>query len=454
MVFDAALLSRIQFGVTIGFHIIFPALNIGLAGFLVIAESLWLLQKKPVYYKIVRFFTKLFALTFGMGVVSGIVLSYEIGTNFAGFTQSVGGVLGPLFAYEVLTAFFLEAGFLGIMIFGFNRVGPKLHFFATLMVAIGTTVSAFWIMSANSWMQYPSGYYAAGNQYFVSSWFHVIFSPLFVPRFIHMVLASYITMGLFVGGIAAYYFLKKSHIEFARPCMKIALYTLLIVAPLQVVMGDIVGLAIFKHQPLKTAAMEGNWETQKGAPLILFALPDTKNEKNHFEISIPYLASFINTHNLMGELPGLKEAAPKDRPLVLPVFFNFRIMVGIGFLILFLGVAGFYLQYKGKLENSPLFAKAMILSSPLGFVATIAGWMVAESGRQPWVVYNLVRVADAVSPVDKFHVLVSLVVFCVVYGFIFAAYLYYMFRSIKEGPKHLQVPSTTLGYMLPESTKQ
>ncbi len=304
------ILSRIQFGFTIGFHILFPTLNIGLAVFICILEGIWLKTKNLEYLRLCKYWTKIFALTFGMGVVSGVVLSYELGTNFGGFTKASGEVLGPLFAYEVLSAFFLEAGFLGIMLFGWKKVTPRTHYAATLLVTMGTLISAFWIMSANSWMQTPSGFDIQGSKFIVHQWADVIFNPSFIPRFIHMLLASMLTASFVIAGVASWYLLKNIHINMAKPSLAIAIGIASIVGPLQLFIGDMVGLRVYHYQPLKTAAMEGNWNTMQGAPLILFAIPDVSQGKNLFQLSIPYGASLINTHSLNGTLIGLN-SVPK-----------------------------------------------------------------------------------------------------------------------------------------------
>lgn len=443
------LLSRIQFGFTIGFHIIFPSLNIGLAIFIAIMEGAYLKTGDKNYLNICKFWTKIFALTFGMGVVSGVVMSYELGTNFGVFTNAIGGILGPLFGYEVLSAFFLEAGFLGIMLFGWNRVGPRLHFLATFLVAIGTVISAFWIMSANSWMQAPTGYMIVNGKYIATDWIAAIINPTFLIRFTHMVLASLVTTCFVVAGISAWYLLRKQYEKIARPCFSFALCTAVIVTLTQVVVGDLVGLKIHEYQPLKTAAIEGNWNTQKGAPLYLFAVPDVENAENHFALAIPYGASLFNTHHLDGELEGLNAAPRSNWPVVVPVFYGFRVMVGIGFLLFFTALYGVYLFLRKKLYQARKLQRWCVWISPLGFIATLAGWITAESGRQPWIIYNTMRVSDAVSNVPAPHVLISLLLFMIIYGIIFAFYLYYLFKFIRRGPltkETLVVPN----YMRPE----
>lgn len=444
------LLSRIQFGFTIGFHILFPTLNIGLAVFLAIMEGVWLKTGDKHYLNLCQFWTKIFALTFGMGVVSGVVMSYELGTNFSTFTFAIGPILGPLFAYEVLSAFFLEAGFLGVMLFGWNRVGPKLHYVATLFVTVGTIISAFWILSANSWMQTPAGYSYINGQYQVASWIHAIFNPSFLIRFFHMLFASLVTASFVVAGVAAWYLLRKRHVEIAKPCFSFALWAALIITPIQVVIGDTVGLKVHEFQPLKTAAMEGNWNTQAGAPLYLFAIPDVKNARNLLGISIPYGASLFNTHQLKGVLQGLNSVPSSDWPVIPPVFYGFRVMVGIGLLLFFISLYALYLRIRKKLYTARKFQHLCVWVSPLGFIATLAGWITAESGRQPWIIYNLMRVAQAASKVLPSHVLLTLILFFLVYGIIFMFYLYYLFKYIRKGPKELEEAPYTIAYLPPQ----
>lgn len=443
MELTSTLLSRAQFGFTIGFHILFPTLNIGLAVFLSIMEGLWLKTGQSVYREICEFWTKIFALTFGMGVVSGIVLSYELGTNFGPFIQAVGGVLGPLFGYEVLSAFFLEAGFLGIMLFGWNKVGPRLHFAATLLVTLGTAISAFWIMSANSWMQTPAGYHVTAGKYVVDDWWQVVFNPSFIPRFIHMNLAAYTTACFVVLGVSAWYLLRQRHIELAKRCVSFALAAALILTPLQIVLGDIVGLNVLEHQPLKTAAMEGLWNTTRGAPLVVFAVPDAQHATNHYTLEIPYLASIINKHDRAGELVGLASVPATERPIVSIVFFAFRVMVGIGFFLLAIALIGLVLRWRNALYQHQKFLQLCVLSAPLGFVATIAGWLTAESGRQPWIVYQLIRTTAGASNIPLSQVMTSFLLFLLVYGVVFSFYLFYVSAMIRKGP--LPYVSATTG---------
>lgn len=428
------ILSRIQFAFSIGFHILFPTLNLGLAAFLVIMEGVWLKTRNPVYLATCKFWTKIFALTFGMGVVSGIVLAYQIGTNFGPFIAQFGNVLGALFAYETLTAFFLEAGFLGVMLFGWKRVPSGLHFTATLLVTLGTTVSAFWILAANSWMQTPHGYEVINGKYVVADWWSVVFNPSFIPRFLHMILASYTTTCFVVGGVACYFLLKNRHQDIAKKSLSFAMWAALVVVPLQIFIGDTVGLAVHRYQPLKTAAMEANWTTQKGASLILFAWPSQEQQKNEFVIAIPKLASLLNTHEWDGELLGLNAVDKTEQPHVAPVFFAFRVMVGIGLLMLITALVALLLRMKSTLYTSRFFHQWCLFIAPWGFIASISGWLTAEIGRQPWVVYNLLKIKEAISAVGMEEVIISFVLLVLAYGVVFSFYLYYLFKMIRLGP--------------------
>lgn len=433
MIFDPIVLSRIQFAFTIGFHILFPTLNIGLALFLVIIEGRWLVTQNALYLKICQFWQKIFALSFGMGVVSGVVLSYELGTNFGPFIQKAGSVVGPLFIYEVLFAFFLEAGFLGIMLFGWNKVTPKLHYFATCMVALGTTLSTLAIMVVNTWMQTPAGFHEINGEYIVTNWWHVVFNPSYVSRTIHMLMASYQTTSFFIAGVSAWYLLKGRQLNLARYCFKVSLLAALGISVMQILLGDNLGLNVRKHQPLKTAAVEAVWETQKGAPFLFFAIPDQKLAKNRYAIGIPKLASLLNTHRLDGELVGLKSVPAKDRPPVLITFFMFRMMVGIGFLLTSIALYAAWLNWQGKLYETPWFHKVCVLASPLGFVAVLCGWMTTEMGRQPWTIYGWMRTRDAASTLLSSQVLISLSALFTVYSIVFCFYLYYLFKYIRKG---------------------
>lgn len=430
----AILLSRVQFGFTISFHILFPVLTIGMAIYIAFLESMWMKTRNEVYKKLCLFWSKIFALSFGMGVVTGIVLSYEVGTNFSRFADAAGNVIGPLFAYEVMTAFFLEAGFLGIMLFGWNRVGPRLHYTATLLVALGTTISAFWILAANSWMQTPAGAELRDGVFYPTDWMQVVFNPSFPYRFAHMLLASLLTTTFFVAGICAWYVLKGHEPAFAARALKLALLTAALLAPLQIFMGDQHGLNAYEYQPMKVAAMEAHWETGPAVPLLLFALPDEAAGKNRYALGIPYGTSLLLEHSFTGVVPGLKDVPPGDRPPVTPVFFAFRAMVGLGLLMLLIAWLGVFYIRRGVCLQKRGYLRCVVAMAPAGFIATVSGWYVAEAGRQPWVVYHLMRTADAVSPVSAGQVWTSLTIFVAVYCALLAAYLFYLLRIISQGP--------------------
>jgi cytochrome d ubiquinol oxidase subunit I len=431
---DPILLARIQFAFTVSFHIVFPAFTIGLASWLAVVEGLWLKTGNKTYKEIYKFWIKIFAVCFGMGVVSGVVMSYQFGTNWSVFSDRVGSVIGPLLGYEVLTAFFLEASFLGIMLFGWNRVSDKMHFVSTLIVAVGTLVSAFWILAANSWMQTPQGFEIDSNGLLQpTNWLEVIFNPSFPYRFVHMILAAYLTTAFTVGGVAAWYLWKNRFVKHARIMFGMAMLMAVFVAPLQLIVGDLHGLNTLEHQPAKVAAMEGIWETEKGADLRLFAIPDQEAEKNHYEIVIPDAASLILTHDKDGEVKGLKEWAPEDRPPVAIVFWSFRVMVAIGMAMILTGIMAVILFLRKKLFEARWFQIWCMALTPAGFIALLAGWFVTEVGRQPYVAYGVIRTSDAVSPVLGEHVALSLLAFIVVYTVLFGAATYYILKLIGKG---------------------
>lgn len=435
---DAVLLARLQFAFSMSFHILFPSLSIGLVTFLCLVEGLWLKTNNIIYYRLARFWTKIFALTFGMGVVSGIVMEYQLGTNWSGFTEQVGGVLGSLFTYEVMTAFFVEAGSLGVMLFGWKKVGAKLHYFATLMVALGTTISAFWIMCANTWMQHPVGYMLENGHLAVSSWTEILTNPLLLSRFLHMLLASYVSALLVVAAVCAYYLLKDKFSDFASKGFSLAWLCLTFAIPLQIYMGDVNGVQVFKYQPMKTAAMEGIWESGKGQPLLLFAIPDQKAQKNKFELKVPKMASFINTHDWDGYMAGLKSIPKDEQPKVNVVFWTFRIMVGLGVVILGAALISLLLRARKTLFKNRYFMWLSIAISPFGLLAIEAGWVTSEVGRQPWSVYNLLKTIDSVSHVTREHIMVSFGLIIVVYGIIFGwFYTRFLRRIIIKGPRPL-----------------
>ena len=448
--FDPVLLSRIQFAFTISFHIIFPAFTIGLASWLAVLEWRWLKTGNTVYEDVYRMWVKIFAVTFGMGVVSGVVMSFQFGTNWSVFSDRAGNVLGPLLGYEVLTAFFLEASFLGVMLFGWNRVSPKMHFAATLIVALGTLISAFWILSANSWMQTPQGYrMGVDGLMYPTDWIKIIFNPSFPYRFLHMVTASYLTTAFVVGGIGAYYLWRNRHVKHARVMLGMAMIMAIFVAPIQAVMGDLHGLNTLKHQPAKVAAMEGIWETEQGAALKLFGWPDQEEEKTKYAIEIPKLSSLILTHDLNGEVKGLTEWPKDERPPVAWVFWSFRAMVGIGVLMVFTGVTAAILFLRKQLFTKRWFQIWCMAMTPSGFIAVLAGWFVTEIGRQPYIVYGVMRTAETVSPVMGSQVALSLLAFIFTYVFVFGAGSYYILRLIGKGPGILEKTYGTRGVKEP-----
>jgi cytochrome d ubiquinol oxidase subunit I len=432
---DPLLLSRLQFAFTISFHILFPAFTIGLAWWIVVLEAAWWRTGRAIYRSLSEFWTKIFAISFGLGVVSGIVMSYQFGTNWSRWSDTVGNVLGPLIQYEVVTAFFLEAAFLGIMLFGRGRVPRGVHFTATLLVAIGTLLSSFWILSANSWMHTPAGFEIRDGRFFVTDWWQVVFNPSFPYRLSHMVTAAFLTTSFVVAGFSAWYLLKDRHVEHARIGLSWSLGLITVLAPLQVVLGDMHGLNTLDHQPAKVAAMEGHWEGGARAPLILFAIPDMEAERNHFEVGIPGLSSVILTHEIEGKVPGLLQFPREDRPNAEIVFFSFRIMVGIGLLMVLVAAIHVVQRLRGKLYESWRFMRFLIAMTPAGFVAIEMGWITTEVGRQPWVVYGLARTANAVTPsLTGAAALGSLLTFVVVYALIYAAGTYYLVRLLRIGP--------------------
>jgi cytochrome d ubiquinol oxidase subunit I len=432
---DALTLARAQFAFTVSFHIIFPAFSIGLGSYLLVLEALWLSTGDDSYLRLFKYWMKIFAVAFGMGVVSGIVMSYQFGTNWSVFSDKAGPVIGPLMAYEVLTAFFLEAGFLGVMLFGMGRVSKSLHLVATAMVAFGTLLSATWILSVNSWMQTPTGYAINEVGQFVPvDWLAIVFNPSFLYRLVHMVLAAYLTTAFVVGAVGALHLLRDRANRDARRMFSMAMWMAAIVAPVQIVAGDFHGLNTLEHQPVKVAAMEGHWERQTGAPLILFALPDEVAEENRYEIGIPGLSALILTHEWDGETPGLKDVPKEDRPPVAIVFWSFRIMVAIGMLMALVGAVSLYLRWRGTLYDARLFQRLALLMGPAGFIAVLAGWVTTEVGRQPYTVYGLLRTAESVAPIDAPAVAASLLAFIVVYFLLFGAGTLYILKMMNRAP--------------------
>ncbi|MEC9344148.1 MAG: cytochrome ubiquinol oxidase subunit I [Pseudomonadota bacterium] len=432
---DATLLARIQFAFTVSFHIIFPAFSIGLASYLAVLEGLWLIRRKQVYLDLFHYWKTIFAVAFGMGVVSGIVMSYEFGTNWSVFSDKAGPVIGPLMGYEVLSAFFLEAGFLGVMLFGMKRVGEKLHFFATLMVAAGTFISAFWILSVNSWMQTPAGFgYNEAGQFIATDWWAVVFNPSLPYRLVHMVLAAYLTTALVVGAAGAWHLNRTGMRPAALTMFSMAMWMAAIVAPIQIFAGDQHGLNTLEHQPAKVAAMEGHFETQRGAPLILFGLPDREAAETRYKIEIPKAGSLILKHDPDAEILGL-DAFPRDEwPPVAIVFWSFRIMVGLGLAMVVLGAWSLWARWRGTFGTSRWLNRAAMAMGPSGFVAVLAGWITTEVGRQPWTVYGELRTADSVAPIAAPAVAASLIAFVVVYFAVFGAGTFYMLRLMGQSP--------------------
>ncbi|WP_151741709.1 cytochrome ubiquinol oxidase subunit I [Acinetobacter seifertii] len=432
-------LARIQFAFTVSFHIIFPAISIGLASFLAVLEWRWLRTNDAIYKDLFKYWVKIFAVAFGMGVVSGVVMSYQFGTNWSEFSRFAGGVTGPLLTYEVLSAFFLEAGFLGIMLFGWGRVGKKAHFFATLMVAIGTCISMFWILSSNSWMQTPQGFSIENGIIVPQDWFAIVFNPSFPYRLAHMAIAAFMVAALLVAGTAAWHLIKGRRDELVKKSFSMALWLILILAPVQIFVGDAHGLNTLEHQPAKLAAMEGHWETNhnEGMPLYLFGIPDMQEERTKYAISIPNLGSLILTHSKDGSVKGLKDFAPEDRPNSTVVFWSFRIMVGLGMLMLLLALTGLWLRKTGKLYESKCFHRFALVMGPSGFIALLAGWFTTEVGRQPWVVYGVMRTKDALSPVSAEQVGLTLIIFVLVYCIVFGIGIYYMLKLINKGPEFI-----------------
>ena len=434
---DALLLARIQFAFTVSFHFFFPAFSIGLASYLAVLEGLWLKTGKSVYLDLFKYWLKIFAIAFAMGVVSGIVMSYQFGTNWSVFSDKAGPVIGPLMAYEVLTAFFLEAGFLGVMLFGMEKVGKKLHFAATLMVALGTFVSAFWILSVNSWMQTPTGYFIAANGQFMPgpSWWDIVFNPSFPYRLVHTVMAAYLTTAFVVGAVGAWHLLKDRANLHARKMFSMAMWMAAIVTPLQIFAGDMHGLNTLEHQPAKVMAMEGHYQSHpEGAPLILFGIPDSEAKTVRYAVEIPKFSSLILKHDLDAPLAGLDTIPDDQEPPVGMLFWSFRIMVGIGFAMLGIGLWSLWGRVRGKLYEMSWLHRAAVLMGPSGFAAVLAGWITTEVGRQPFVIYGVLRTADAASPLDAPAVAASLLAFILVYFTVFGIGVWYILKLMGKAP--------------------
>lgn len=425
---DALLLARIQFAFTISFHIIFPALSIGLAAYLALVNGLWLRTSNPIYMDIFTFLLKPFTLCFGLGVVSGVVMAYQFGTHWRVLSEFAGSIMGPLLTYEVLSAFFLEAGFLGVMLFGRGLVPPALHFFSTLMVAVGTLLSTFWILASNSWMHTPQGHIIENGRAIPVDWWQIIFNPSFPYRLSHMTLAAFLSSAFFIAALAAWQ-LKRSGHPAAKKMFSMALWLIVVLTPLQIIVGDLHGLNTLKHQPAKIAAIEGHWDPSPNAsPLILFGWPDHEAEKTHYQLAIPKLGSLILHHDLHTPVPALKEFAAEDRPNSTVVFWSFRIMVGIGILMLLSAVWSLWLRRSQHLYTKPLFLNWMQGMGASGVIALLAGWFTTEIGRQPWVIYGILRTQDAVSSHSTAYMSFSLISFMVVYCLIFGSGFYYLFK--------------------------
>src|SRR5262252_4145575 len=432
---DPAFLSRIQFAWVIAWHILLPAFTVGLASFIALLEGLRLATGRNVYVRISTFWIKIFSIAFGMGVVTGIVMPFQFGTNWSRYADATSNILSPLFAYEGLTAFFLEAGFLGVLLFGRKLVPPWAHFASALMVALATLLSSFWILAANSWMQTPAGYEFVNGQFYSKNWLEVIFNPSFPYRLAHTVVAFFVTTGFVVLGVGAYLVRREPSAAEGRTMLSMTLWLLTVLVPLQMLIGDLHGLNTREHQPAKLAAIEARWDTERSVPLTLFAIPSDKAERNYLAIEVPWLGSLILTHDLNGEVKGLKDFPADRRPPVAIPFFAFRVMVGCAVLMLALVVLGGWLRWRTQLYDSALFLRLSELAGPIGFLAVIAGWFVTEVGRQPWTVYGLLRTAESVSPsLTSFEVVISLAGYMLVYLLIYPWGLFLMLRLVRKGP--------------------
>jgi cytochrome d ubiquinol oxidase subunit I len=451
MTLDPGSLARIQFAFTVSFHIIFPTISIGLAMFLAIIEGLWLKTKDKLYLQIYRFWLGIFAMGFGVGVVTGIVLSFEFGLGFARVGQMAGPAIGPMIGLEVLTSFFLEAGFLGIMLFGLNRVGPRLHFFATCMVALGTLLSASWILSANSWMQTPDGVLVQNGHVIVTDWLKVIVNPTWPYRLPHMLTAAYLTASFLVAGVGAWYLLRGEHEAFGRRTVSLGMAFATVLIAAQVFLGDVLYGTMLQHQPAKMQAAEGFWEkqSQSPAPYYWVIVPDQANQRNRFTLGIPYLGSIWLTHSLDGRVEGLKNTPPDRQPQMGMVFYGFRVMYGIAIVMFGLAVASLWLRWQGRLFSTRWFLRALVVMAPSGVFATLGGWYLAETGRQPWVIYGILRTADAISPVPAAVLLSTLIAFVCIYALFMAAFLFFTARMIRRGPLMAPAQAEASGSLKP-----
>jgi cytochrome bd ubiquinol oxidase subunit I len=435
MTLDPVFLSRLQFVWVVAWHILLPAFTVGLASYIAVLEGLHFATGRETYFRLSTFWIKIFAVSFGMGVVSGVIMPFQFGTNWSRFSDATANIISPLLAYEGLTAFFLEAAFLGVLLFGRNLVPRWAHFVAALMVAAGTLLSSFWILSTNSWMQTPAGYNLVDGRFFPEDWIAIVFNPSFPYRLAHTVVAFYVTTAFVVVGVAAYYLLRDRFIEESRPMLSMTLWLLTFLVPLQIFLGDEHGLNTLEYQPAKVAAIEARWDTSSRVPLTLFAIPDERAESNRYPVDIPALGSLILTHKVNGTVRGLKEWPPDQRPPVAITFFAFRAMVGIGLLMLGLVIASWWMRVRRRLFVSRWFLRCCEILAPSGFIAVLAGWTTTEVGRQPWTVYGLMRTADSVSPsLTGTDVLISLIGYAVVYLIMFPAGVALMARIVRGGP--------------------
>lgn len=433
---SAELLARIQFAFTVSFHIIFPAFSIGLASYLAVLNGLWLKTHDETYLALFEYWKKIFAVAFAMGVVSGIVMSYQFGTNWSVFADKTGPILGPLMAYEVLSAFFLEAGFLGIMLFGRSRVGPALHMLATAMVAFGTLMSATWILSVNSWMQTPVGFEMNDvGQFVPTDWWQIVFNPSFPYRLVHMVLAAFLTTAFVVAGVGGWHLLRNNKHVASRRMFSMGMWMAIVVTPLQIIAGDFHGLNTMEHQPAKVMAMEGHYDSHPdGAPLILFGIPNSEDKRIDYAVQIPKLSSLILKHDLNAPIDGLDTIPDDQEPPVAIVFWSFRIMIAIGFTMLGVGIWALWRRWKKTLYDDRLLHRAVVLMGPTGFIAVLAGWITTEVGRQPYTVYGLLRTSDSLAPIAAPAVSASLLAFIIVYFFVFGAGTFYLLRMMSKPP--------------------
>lgn len=431
----ALLLSRIQFGFTISFHIIFPAFTIGLAAWLTVLEALHLRTGKQVYQVLFEFWLKIFGIAFGLGVVSGVVMGFQFGTNWSELSKMSGPIQGPLLSYETFTAFMLEASFFGILVFGRNRVRPGFYLFSAAMVALGTTLSAFWIMINNSWMQVPVGYVEQNGIFVPVDWGKIIFNQVAMVRFVHMLLAAYLSSAFCVAATGAWYVLRGIYFAESRVMLRMGLFLAAVLLPVQFMFGHLVGDYVHKHQPAKFAAIEARWHDEQPASEVIIAIPDEATQSNRFELKIPVLGSIIASMSTTSKEVGLTSFPPENRPPVLIPFMTFRVMVGCGLIMLGLAWLGSWLIMRHRLERTRWLLWGIFLSFPLPFIATLAGWYTAEIGRQPWVVYGVLRTAKAMTPFLTAHAAATtLILFAVVYAFIFSFGIYYIYRLLRAGP--------------------